>query len=66
MKKLIWKAVVYIVVMNAAMLAGTYISGGAFEFNLIFNVTVPILCAFAAWEVEQKKAKHETAAVNGK
>lgn len=55
--KLFTKALVYVVLMNAVLMIGAVAFDADFEFNFIFNLVVPVLCAFASWEVEQKKAK---------
>lgn len=42
------KALVYIVVMNAVMSLGAGLLGGDYEFNYIYNLLVPVLCAYAS------------------
>ncbi len=55
--KFVVKALVYIVLMNAVMFLGASLLGGNYEFNYIYNLVVPVLCAYASWSVEQRKAK---------
>ena len=57
MVMLVWKAVAYTVLMNAVPVSGACMAGTDFSFNFLFNVLVPLICAFAAWEVEQRKAR---------
>ena len=59
MVMLVWKAVVYTVLMNAVPVPGACVAGTDHSFNFIFNVLTPVLCAFAAREVEQGKARRE-------
>ena len=55
--KFVVKALVYIVLMNAVMFLGASLLGGNYEFNYLYNFVVPILCAYASWSVERRKAK---------
>ena len=55
--KFFQKAVFYVLVMNAVLFLGAFIFDGDYEFHFLFNLIVPVLCAFAAWETEQKQAK---------
>ncbi len=55
--KFIAKAVLYMILMNAVLFAGACIFDVDFEFNFLFNAVVPVVCAYASWEVEQKKLK---------
>ena len=59
MVKFALKAVLYIILMNVVLFLGACIVGTDFEVNYIFNVVTPVICAFAVWEVEQKKVKKE-------
>ena len=55
--KFIMKAVLYVVLMNAVLFVGGAIFESGFDFNPIFNLVVPVICAFASWEVEKGKAR---------
>ncbi len=55
--KLVWKAVVYVFLMNAVLFVGACLVGVRYGFNYIFNLVIPVICAFTAWKVEQNKAK---------
>ena len=55
--KFVQKAVFYVLVMNAVLLLGAALFDGDYDFHVMFNLVVPVLCAYAAFEVEQKKAK---------
>lgn len=55
--KFVMKAMVYVVLMNAVLFAGAVFFDCDVEFNPIFHLVVPIICAYASWDVEQKKAK---------
>ena len=55
--KFVLKAVLYVLVMNAVLILGAGIFGGDYEFNFLFNLVVPVICAYAAWETEQRKLK---------
>lgn len=55
--KFVVKALVYIVLMNAVMSLGVGLLGGDYEFNYLFNLVVPVLCAYASWSVERRKGK---------
>ena len=55
--KFVVKALFYIVLMNAVMSLGVGLLGGDYEFNYLFNLVVPVLCAYASWSVERRKAK---------
>lgn len=57
MKKLVLNVILMLAATNAAIFLGTYVAGKPFEFNFIFNLAAPILCAVAAWQAEEKKAK---------
>lgn len=54
---LVWKAVAYTVLMNAVPVPGACVAGTDHSFNFIFNVLATLVCAFAAWEVEERKAR---------
>ena len=60
MFQFIKNTVVMLVAINAAIFLGSVVSGGAFVFNPIFNVVVPVICAVGQTEVENKKAKKQT------
>ncbi|MBQ3481294.1 MAG: hypothetical protein IJH48_03015 [Oscillospiraceae bacterium] len=47
----------YIILMNAVMFALSVLLGGDYEFNYIFNIVVPIICAGTSLEVERRKAR---------
>ena len=55
--KFVQKAAPYILVMNAVLFLGAFIFDGDYEFHFLFNLVVPVICAYTAWEVEQKKAR---------
>ena len=57
MRKLVLHVVLMLAAMNAAIFLGTYVAGKPFEFNFIFNLVTPIICAVAAWQTEQKKTR---------
>ena len=57
MKKLVLNVVLMLVAMNAAIYLGTFVAGKPFEFNFIFNLVTPVICAVAAWQTEQKKTR---------
>ena len=59
MKKLVLNVVLMLVAINAAIFLGTYVAGKPFEFNYIFNLVTPVICAVAAWETEQRKSKQQ-------
>lgn len=45
----------YLVLMNLVLVVGTLLVGGDPDFNLITNVTVPVVCAFAEWEMKKNR-----------
>ena len=55
--RFILKAVFYVLVMNAVMVVGAGIFGVDYEFNFIFNLVVPVICAYAAWSTEKRKRR---------
>lgn len=55
--KFILKAVLYVVLMNAVLFAGAAIIGSDFDFNPLYNLVVPVICAFASWEVEKGRSR---------
>ena len=57
MKKLVLNVVLMLAAMNAAIFLGTCVAGKPFEFNFIFNLVMPVICAVAAWQTEQKKSR---------
>ena len=57
MKKLVLNVILMLAVMNAAFFLGIYVTGKPFEFNLIFNLVTPIICAVVSWQAEQIKTK---------
>ena len=54
MKKLVLNMILMLAVMNVAIFLGAYISGKPFEFNLIFNLVTPIICAVASWQANHR------------
>ena len=57
MKNFILTAVKYFVLMNVVLFLGSLLIGGDFEFNLIANVTVPVLCAYVEYEARHMKER---------
>ena len=55
--RFVLKAIVYVVMMNAVMFLGAMVFGTDFEVNFIFNLLVPVICAYASWDVERRKTK---------
>ena len=55
--KFIMKAVLYVVLMNAVLFVGAAIFESDFDFNPIFNLVVPVICAYASWEVEKGRVR---------
>lgn len=55
--KFVMKAIVYVVVMNTVLLFGAALFDSDYEFHFIFNLVVPVLCAYASWGVERKREK---------
>ena len=51
MKKFLLFVGVMLVAMNAAIFLGTYAAGKPFEFNYIFNVVSPLICAVSSWQI---------------
>lgn len=43
--------------MNAVPVPGVCMAGTDDSFNFLFNVLATLICAFAAWEVEERKAR---------
>lgn len=57
--RLIMKAVLYVVLMNAVLFVGAVIFGSGFEFNPIYNLVVPVICALASWELSRGRQEKE-------
>ena len=57
MKNFVLTAVKYFVLMNVVLYLGSLLVGGEYEFNLIANVTVPVLCAYVEYEAQHLKGK---------
>ena len=55
--KFVMKALVYVLVMNAVLFLGACVFDGDYEFHLICNLVVPVICAWASCEAEKKRAK---------
>ena len=56
-KKFLLFVGVMLVAMNAAIFLGTYAAGKPFEFNYIFNVVCPLICAVSSWQIAEVNTK---------
>ena len=56
-KKFLLFVGVMLVAMNAAIIFGIYIAGKPFEFNYIFNVVCPLICAVSSWQIAEVNTK---------
>ena len=45
----------YILIMNAAAIAGALLIGGEYSFNIITGIAVPVLCAFTSRMIRAHK-----------
>ena len=57
MKKFMLSLVTCFVAMNATLFLKDYLYGSPFVFNPILSVVTPVLCAVAAWGVEEYKTR---------
>ena len=55
--KFVWKAIEYIVLMNAFVFVLCCVFGGDFAFSFIYSIVVPVVCAHVAWARERRKEK---------
>jgi hypothetical protein len=53
--KFVLTVVKYLVLINLVVVGGTLLLGREPVFNLITNVTVPVICAVTEWEMKGKK-----------
>ena len=57
--RFILRSVLYIVVMNAVLFILCALFDGDFDPTLLGNVVVPVLCAYASFWGEEKKANRK-------
>ena len=57
--KLFLTVVKYLVLINLVLFLGDELLGIDIDFNLITNVTVPVICAFVEWETKRKRVPAE-------
>ena len=58
--KLFLTIVKYLVVINLVLFLADELLGMDIDFNLISNVTVPVMCAVTEWVMKEKKAHQIT------
>ena len=52
--KFVLTALKYLVLMNLVLFLGDVLFDIDLEFNLITNVTMPLICAVTEWEAKRK------------